>query len=99
MAQGRVYRLLDGPEWVCRIQTDLGLETPYILVAPVVPQSDWGPLVPKLHIPVLVEGDAYVIAMSQLVAIPGSQLGPIVGDVSAWRDDIIAAVDLLVSGF
>ncbi|WP_323765812.1 CcdB family protein [Marinovum sp.] len=84
---------------MCRVQTDLGLETPYILVAPVVPRSDWGRLTPKLHIPCELDGVAHVILMSQLVALPGADLGPPVGDASAWRDDIVAAVDLLVSGF
>jgi toxin CcdB len=40
-----------------------------------------------------------VIVMSQMVAIPSSQLGAFVGDASPWRDDIVAAVYLLVSGF
>jgi toxin CcdB len=37
--------------------------------------------------------------MSQLVAIPGAQIGSVIGDASAWRDEIVAAIDLLVSGF
>lgn len=27
------------------------------------------------------------------------QIGPVVGDASAWRDEIVAAIDLLMSGF
>ncbi|MDZ7711134.1 MAG: CcdB family protein [Roseovarius sp.] len=97
--QGRIHRLRDGGELVCRVQTDLGLETPYILCAPVVPRADWGALVPKLHIPVALDGVPHVILMSQMLALPGGEIGAAVGDASALRDEIIAAVDLLVSGF
>jgi len=99
MPQGSIHRLRSGPELVCRIQTDLGVETPYILCAPVLPRSDWGALVPKLHIPVPLGGLPHVIVMSQMIALPGAEIGQVVGDASAWRDDIVAAVDLLVSGF
>jgi toxin CcdB len=37
--------------------------------------------------------------MSQIIALPGSQIGPVIGDGSDWRDEIVAAVDFLVSGF
>jgi toxin CcdB len=99
MAQGRIHRLRDGGELVCRVQTDLGLETPYILCAPVVPRAAWGALVPRLHIPVLLEGVPHVILMSQLVALPGSEIGAAVGDAATLRDELVAAIDLLVSGF
>ena len=58
-----------------------------------------GALTPKLHIEVLFEGAPHVVIMSQMIALPGTQIGPAVGDVFAWRDDIVAAVDLLVTGF
>ena len=97
--QGAIHRLRDGDELVCRVQTDLGIETPYILCAPVLPRSDWGALTPKLHVPITLNAEAQVVLMSQMVAIPGAAMGPVVGESWAWRDDIVAAVDLLVSGF
>lgn len=84
---------------MCRIQTDLGLETPLILCAPVIPRAAWGTLTPKLHVVCHLDDRPHVVVMSQMVAIPDSQIGPVVGDASAARDEIIAAVDLLVSGF
>ena len=99
MMQGTIHRMRDGNELVCRVQTDLGIETPYILCAPVLPRSEWGALTPKLHIPFHLDGVPHVMIMSQLIALPGAQIGPAMGDASAWRDDIVAAVDLLVSGF
>ncbi len=97
--RGGLYRLRHGNELVCRVQTDLGLETPYILCAPVVARSTWGALVPKLHIPFDLGGVGHVILMSQLVALPATELGGAVADASPWRDEIVAAIDLLVSGF
>jgi toxin CcdB len=94
-----MHRLRDGEELVCRVQADLGVETPYVLCAPVVPRSEWGALVPKLHIEVDVGDAPCVILMSQMVALPRSELGPVVGDALTRRDEIIAAVDLIVSGF
>jgi toxin CcdB len=99
MTQGRIHRLRGGGELVCRIQTDLGIETPYILCAPVLPRSEWGALIPKLHISFQLDGIPHVIIMSQMIALPGTQIGPAIGDASAWRNDIVAAVDLLISGF
>ena len=99
MTQGKIHRLRDGSELVCRIQTDLGIETPYVLCAPVVPRSGWGALTPRLHIAFQLEGIPHVILMSQMIALPRTRIGAAVGDASAWRDEIVAAVDLLVSGF
>ncbi|MBK1637286.1 CcdB family protein [Rhodovulum adriaticum] len=99
MIQGRIHRLRSGNDLVCRIQTDLGIETPYILCAPVLPRSEWGALTPKLHIAFQLDGRSYVMLMSQMIALPAAEIGPAIGDASAWRDDIVAAVDLLVSGF
>lgn len=97
--QRSIHRMRDGNEIVCRVQTDLGIETPYILCAPVLLRSEWGALTPKLHIHIHLDDVAHIIIMSQLVAIPGAQIGPVIGDASAWRDEIVAAIDLLVSGF
>ena len=99
MIQCAIQRLRDGPELICRVQSELGVATSNILCAPVVPRSGWGSLVPKLHIPCEVNGVSHVIVMTSLVALPVHQLGAVVGDASARRDDVVAAVDLLVSGF
>ena len=72
---------------------------PYILCAPVLPRAKWGAIVPKLHILIHLDGRAHVILMSQMIALPGTQIGPSVGDAPPWRDEIGTAVDLLVSGF
>ena len=99
MSQCAIYRLREVGDLVCRVQADLGVDTPYILCAPVVLRSEWGALVPRLHLEVTVDDATCVVLMSQLVALPRSELGTVVGDALHRRDDIIGAVDLIVSGF
>lgn len=99
MSQFGLHRLRDGDELICRIQTDLGVETPYLLCAPVVRRADWGPPVPILHVPLDLEDGGHLILMTQMVALPLSVLGPSIGSAEAVRDQILRAVDLLVIGF
>lgn len=99
MSQFALHTLRDGDEIVCRIQTDLGAETAYILCAPVVRRRDWATPVPLLHVAVEMEGEASLILMTQMIALPSAVLGPVVGSAEAVRDKIVRAVDLLVLGF
>jgi toxin CcdB len=94
-----IHRLRTGDELVCRIQTDLGVATPYLLCAPVVRSDLWGPPIPRLHLPVDAEGAPHLILMTQMVAIPARDLGAIVGTADGQMDAIVQAVDLLVTGF
>jgi toxin CcdB len=49
--------------------------------------------------PVLeVEGKNVVMVTPQLAGIPKKSLGPAVCDLSVYRDEIIAALDLLITG-
>ena len=75
------------------------MRPPYILCAPAFPRSEWGALTPKLHAPTHLDGVPHIIIMSQLVAILGAQIGSGIGDASVRRDEIVAAIDLLASGF
>ena len=97
--QGRIFRLRTGPEMVCRIQSELGADTIFILCAPLVPAEMISPRASNLHIPISIGEAPYLIVMSQMIALPRKDLAQIVGDASHLRDEMIAAVDLLVSGF
>lgn len=50
MSQFAVHRVRGGDELVCRIQIDLGVTTPCLLCAPVVPRSTWGALALRLRV-------------------------------------------------
>lgn len=94
-----IHAVRGGDELVCRIQTDFGIATPYVLCAPVVRRDTWGPPIPRLHIAVDVDGVGHLVLMTQMVSIPASDLGAIAGSAAAQRDAIVQAVDLLVTGF
>jgi len=97
--QFAIYRLRGREAMVCRIQTDLGAATPFVLCAPVMPRGVWGKPVPGLHLPVAVDGGDYLIIMSQMLALSPYDLGAMAGDAASHRDAIVRAVDLLVTGF
>ena len=99
MSQGAIYRSRDGKDLLCRVQTDLGLETAMILYAPVMPRSAVQNAIPKLYIPCEINGESHLIIMSELIALPPYEIGDVVDDAKDKRDAIIAAVDLLVMGF
>lgn len=45
-----------------------------------------------------IEGEAYLMMTPQMAGIARKQLGAVVADLSAQRDEIIAALDLLITG-
>ncbi|OLU24197.1 CcdB family protein [Pseudomonas sp. PA27(2017)] len=45
-----------------------------------------------------IEGEPYVMMTPQMAGIANKQLGPMVVDLTARRDEIIAALDLLITG-
>lgn len=46
-----------------------------------------------------IQGEKYVLMVPQLAGISTKNLGPGVRDLSRYRNDIIAALDLLITGF
>ncbi|MEO0939828.1 MAG: CcdB family protein [Pseudomonadota bacterium] len=94
-----IYRTRARGTLLCRIQSDTGADTTGILCAPVVAREEFGQLIPKLHIPFMLGEAPHLVIMSQLVAVPAFELGAPIASAPHLRDEIIAAVDLLVSGF
>jgi toxin CcdB len=99
VSQFAVHRLRTGDELVCRIQTDFGIATPFLLCAPVVRREAWGAPIPRLHVAIEIDGVAHLILMTQMLALPSTALAAIIGNADAHRDAIVHAVDLLVTGF
>jgi toxin CcdB len=105
MAQFHVYRnprpdsksrfplLLD-------IQTDLigALETR--VVVPLAPVSARGLRKMTVLMPTLeIDGKGYAMCTPQLAGVPRSAMGAEVANLAQSRNEIIAALDLLISGF
>jgi toxin CcdB len=68
------------------------------VVAPMVPLEHL-PRVERLRPMTTIDGRDYVIAVDRLAAIERRTIGPAVGSVGSLRQDLIAAVDLLFTGF
>lgn len=99
MQQGAIHRTRDGLDLLCVVQADLGVETAYLLCAPVLPRGEMGRLIPRLHLPLMLESGPHVVALSQLVALPRPEIGARADPARAPREALIAAIDLLVTGF
>lgn len=69
------------------------------LVIPLAPLSFLkGKVITKLMPTVDVEGKSFVLLTPQMAGISRKDMGAVVCDVSFLRDQIIAAIDLLVTG-
>lgn len=85
--------------YLLNIQSDLidGLETR--VVVPLVPASAMkGRTMTTLTPVVEIAGKSYVIVIPQLAGVTRKSLGPVVADLSARRGEILASLDLLISG-
>ncbi|MDC7240646.1 MAG: CcdB family protein [Spirochaetales bacterium] len=69
-------------------------------VAPVRRENDYpGQTISRIHIPIVIDGTNYIIFISELAAVSSNLLGEKVGNAKVLRQEIIAAVDLLFTGF
>lgn len=79
------------------IQRDWVEELPTRLVAPVMRLKS-GEIVSRVMVGVDIEGESLLIALPELFSIDRNMLGPVVGNVSGLRDDIVRALDFMITG-
>ena len=88
----RVPLLLD-------VQADLLEDLATRVVVPLMPASPRKPTAVKRLMPVVtVDGQRYVLVTPQIAGINRKALGAAVGDLAANRAEIVAALDLLLTG-
>jgi toxin CcdB len=81
------------------VQSDLIAELATRVVVPLSPAAAMkGKLIKTLTPLFDIDGKPYAMLTPQLAGISRKQLGAKVGDLSAQRDDILAALDLLITG-
>lgn len=81
------------------VQSDLIAELGTRVVVPLYTAASMKGKTLKTLTPTFeIEGKQYVMMTPQLAGIAKKQLGAQVSDLSAQRDDIIAALDLLITG-
>ena len=104
MQQFDMHRLLDPDEdrlsntLVVILQHRHARAVDTVIVAPVVPGSSL-PSLERIRPPVNFEGKQYVVAVDRLAAVERHSVGPRVGSLEPHRDDLIRAIDTLVTGF
>lgn len=104
MAQFAVYRnknsgSRDAIPFLLNVQHDLleGLETRVVI--PLGRSERLTERAIRTLMPVLeIEGERLVLLTPQLAGIPKSELGPWVAQLDSYRSEVIAALDLLVTG-
>jgi CcdB protein. len=96
MAQFDLYRLRGG-QLVVDLQTDLiGIEASRI-VAPLREAGQYT-VFPGLTPTVEVDGEAWIVRVQELAAVPGSELRELVGSLEVDRDRLKRALDILIDG-
>ena len=69
------------------------------VVVPMTARKKHGPTpITRLNPVLPVDGVDYVLVVQELAAIPSTALGKRVGSLASARRDIVAALDLLITG-
>jgi toxin CcdB len=97
MAQFDVYEL-DGV-LVLDVQTDLLGRMPGRLVCPLRKEPDELVPHPRMNPRVAVLGEAYVVHMQYLSAVPSAQLKSPIDNLDPFYDRIKSAYDMMFNGF
>ncbi|WP_070886012.1 CcdB family protein [Pseudomonas argentinensis] len=80
------------------VQSDLLAELATRVVVPLYAASTLqGKMLKTLTARFEIEGETYVMMTPQMAGIANKQLGAMVADLAAQRDEIIAALDLLIT--
>ncbi|HEV2269764.1 MAG TPA: CcdB family protein [Steroidobacteraceae bacterium] len=100
------YEVVDNPvprarrafPFVAILQSDLADTGSDRIVAPLVPGSRIPGVVGRLMPIVKVNGVEYALIVPRLAAVPAVELRAVKGSLSTYRNEIVAALDLLFLG-
>jgi toxin CcdB len=83
----------------CNVQSDLLRDLQTRVVVPLAKLAAVSKKPIKNLTPVVeIDSQKFVMLMPQLAGIPVADLGPVSGSVANQRDEIVAAMDFLISG-
>lgn len=99
MARFAVYAGLGPNEgYVVDVQASLLDALSTRVVIPLLP-ADTGRAIRDLNPVVDIDGRPFVVMTQELSAVPRTLLNRSVGSLDAWRDEIVRALDVLLTGF
>ena len=100
MAKYDIYKSVSaGSEYLLDLQDEIIDNLSTRVVAPLVPVDDVPKRMKILNPIISVAGTEYLLMTHLLAAIPASTLKIKVGSVLTQRDEIIASLDFLFTGF
>lgn len=69
------------------------------LVIPLVPKDQYGSeLIANVNPVLRVDNREYVVLTQQMAAVPRTVLGACAGEYTVYRQDILSAIDFLITG-
>lgn len=86
-------------QYLLLIQSDFLDALATRMVIPVLSKSAAGPLLPNLHVPVMVNGKPHIALVHLMAAVTVQQCGKRIDNLEDHSSEIIAAVDFLFQGF
>ena len=102
MTQFAVYRnprrSAEHAPYLLELQSDLA-PRPMCVVVPLVDPGYFGLTAKTLNPLVKVLGESYVVSPMEIGSLPRGQLGAAVADLRASRQEVLAAMDFLLTGF
>ena len=81
------------------VQADLLDSLNTRVIVPLVREEEVGKLVKSLHLKFKVKGETVVMSTAELAGLPMRALGEKVTSLKSKRHEIIAALDLVFTGF
>lgn len=85
--------------YLLNIQSDILDHLPTRVILPLVPASVAGRPVSRLNPVLEIEDQDMIVATGQIAGVPIRDLGQVVACAQDRRFEVIAAIDLLISGF
>ncbi|PLK70502.1 hypothetical protein C0V73_14200 [Rhizobium sp. TH135] len=93
MTRFRIHRLKSEDQLVVDLKSDFLHDLPTRVVAPLQQVEEVSCVIARLTPRFEVSGQTYVMATHRLAALPLSEIGPSVVDLSARADEITGATD------
>lgn len=81
------------------LQHDFASSLDTRLAAPVIRASDRAQSLPQALIPIQIEGDAFLISIAEMAAVPQSHFGRAVLVADDMRFELLNAIDYLLAGY
>lgn len=99
MARFDVYRNPDGPGYLIDCQADLFRHYHVRVVVPLLPPEIAPNVVARLNPTFQIGGENYVMVPHFIASVPEAELGPRVTTLARHDMTILAAIDMMLSGF